>query len=83
MKKLKHTAKESFLIQRNIRNVAYELCISETRIHKTFNANSLTKTDSTISVVKELEIKNRKKKYEVNKILKERKKKKRTEFLIN
>ena len=83
MKKLRHTAKESFVIQRNIKNVIYELCISETRIHKTFNANSFTKANSTISVTKELRIKNRKKKYEINKILKERKKKERTEFFIN
>ena len=83
MKKLRHTAKESFLVQRNIRNVVYELCISGTRIHKTFNANNLTKTDPAISVTKELGVKNRKKKYEINKILKERKKKERTEFLIN
>ena len=83
MKKLKHTAEESFLIERNIKNVVYELRISEIKIHKTFNANSLIMTDSTISVTKRLKVKNRKKKYEVNKILSERKVKERTEFFIN
>ena len=83
MKKLKHIAKELFLIQRNIKNIIYELCISGTKIHKTFNVNSFTLTDSVILIVKRLKVKNKEKKYEVNKILKERKKKERTEFLIN
>ena len=83
MKKLKHIAKESFLIQRNIKNVVYELCILKTKIHKTFNVNSFILTDTVISVTKKLKVKNKEKKYEVNKILKERKRKERTEFLIN
>ena len=83
MKKLRHTAKKSFLVKRNIKNVAYELRISGIKIHKTFNANSLIAADFIISVAKELEIKNRKKKYEVNKILGERKNRDRTEFFIN
>ena len=83
MKKLKHTAKESFLIERNIKNVIYELRILKIKVHKTFNANSLTKTDLTISVIKELKVKNKKKKYKVNRILKERKNRERTEFFIN
>ena len=83
MKKLKHIAKESFLIERNIKNVIYELHISETKIHKTFNVNNLIMTNLTISVTKRLKVKNRKKKYEVNKILKKRKIKERTKFFIN
>ena len=83
IKKLKHIAKESFLIKRNIKNVTYELRISGTKIHKTFNANNLTLANLTISVAKELKVKNKKKKYEVNRILDERKIKERTEFLIN
>ena len=83
MKKLKHIAKESFLMKKNIKNVIYELRISETKIHKTFNVNSLTLTNLTISITKRLKVKNKKKKYEVNKILNERKMKKRTEFFIN
>ena len=70
-------------MKRNIRNVAYELRIPGTRIHKTFNANSLIKADPTISVAKRLGVKKREKKYEVNRILGERKMKGRTEFLIN
>ena len=83
MKKLKHTAKESFLIQRNIKNVTYELYILKTKIHKIFNVNSLTLINLIISITKELKIKNKEKKYEVNKILREKKKKERTEFFIN
>ena len=83
MKKLKHTTKESFLIKRNIKNVIYELRILKIKIHKIFNVNSLIIINLTISVTKRLKIKNKKKKYEVNKILSERKIKKRTEFFIN
>ena len=83
IKKLKHTAKESFLMKRNIKNVIYELRISEIKIHKTFNANNLTMTDLIILIVKKLKIKHREKKYEVNKILSERKTRERTEFFIN
>ena len=78
MKKLKHTAKKSFLMKRNIKNVVYELRISKIKIYKTFNVNNLIMTDLTISVTKRLKVKNKKKKYEVNKILKERKIKERT-----
>ena len=83
MKKLRHTAKGPFLIKRNIKNVAYELRILETKIHKTFNVNSLIMTDLTISITKALKVKNKEKKYEVNKILEKRKVKRRTEFFIN
>ena len=83
MKKLKHTAKESFLMKRNIKNVAYELRILEIKIHKTFNVNNFILANSIISLTKELKVKNKKKKYEVNKILSERKIKERTEFFIN
>ena len=83
MKKLKHTAKESFLIKRNIKNVIYELRILKTRIYKTFNANSFILTNSAISVTKRLKVKNKKKKYEINKILSERKMKERIKFFIN
>ena len=83
MKKLRHIAKESFLVKRNIKNVIYELRISEIKIHKTFNANSFTLTDLTISVIIKLRVKNKKKKYKVNKILKERKRKNRIKFFIN
>ena len=83
MKKLKHTAKEPFMMKKNVKNVTYELRISEIKIHKTFNANSFILANSTISLTKELKIKNKKKKYEVNKILSEKKIKERTEFFIN
>ena len=83
MKKLKHTAEELFLIKRNIKNVTYELRISGTKIHKTFNANNLILTNSAISVTKRLKVKNKKKEYEINKILSERKMKERTKFFIN
>ena len=83
MKKLKHTAKESFLMKRNIKNVIYELRILEIKIHKTFNANNLTKINLIILIIKKLKIKNKKKKYKVNKILSERKIKERIKFFIN
>ena len=83
MKRLSHTAEKSFLVKRHVKNVVYELRILKIRIYKTFNANSLTKTDSVISMTKKLEVRNKEKKYEVNKILSERKIRKRTEFLIN
>ena len=66
MKKLKHTVKESFLMKRNIKNVIYELRILKIKIYKTFNVNSLTMINLIILVVKELKMKNKKKKYEVN-----------------
>ena len=83
MKKLKHIAKESFLIKRNIKNVIYELRISETKIHKIFNVNSFIITNSVILITKKLKVKNKEKKYEINKILNERKQRERTEFFIN
>ena len=70
-------------MKKNIKNVIYELRISETKIHKPFNVNNLIKTDLTILIIKRLKIKNRKKKYEVNKILSERKIKERIKFFIN
>ena len=73
MKKLKHTTKELFLIEKNIKNVTYELKILKTKIHKIFNVNSLIITDLIISLTKELKVKKREKKYEVSKILRKRK----------
>ena len=70
-------------MKRNIKNVIYELRISETKIHKIFNVNNLTKADLVISIIKKLKVKNKEKKYEVNKILSERKNRERTEFFIN
>ena len=70
-------------MKKNIKNVIYELRISRTRIHKTFNVNSLIKVNSVISIIKELNVKNKEKKYEIYKILRERKIKERTEFFIN
>ena len=55
-------------MKRNIKNVIYELRILKTKIHKTFNVNSLTKTDLIILIIKKLKVKNKNKKYEVNKI---------------
>ena len=83
MKKLSYTTKELFLIKKNIKNVVYELRIFKTKIHKTFNANSLIKTDLIILLIKKLKVKNKEKKYEINKILKKKKIKKRTKFFIN
>ena len=64
MKKLKHIAKESFLVKKNIKNVTYELRILETKIHKIFNVNNLIMINLTISVIKRLKVKQREKKYE-------------------
>ena len=83
MKKLKHTAKRSFLMKKNIKNVVYELRISRTKIHKIFNVNSLTMKNALVIIIKRLILKNKKKKYEVNKILSEKKMKERTKFLMN
>ena len=83
MKKLKHITKESFLIKKNIKNVIYELRILKIKIHKIFNVNSFTLTDLIILIIKKLKIKNKKKKYEVNKILSERKNRERIKFFIN
>ena len=46
------------------------------KIHKIFNVNNLIKTDLIILIIKELKVKNKEKKYEVNKILSKRKIKK-------
>ena len=83
MKKLRHTAKESFRMIRNIRNTTYELEISKFKIHNVFSASLLNKADSSTSLTKTLEVKTRQKEYEINEILKERKNKKRKEFLIS
>ena len=83
MKKLKHTAKDSFLIKRNIKNVVYELYILEIKIHKTFNVNNLIMINLIILITKRLKVKYKKKKYEVNKILSERKTRKQIKFFIN
>ena len=52
----------------------YELKILKIKIYKIFNVNSLIKVNLIISLIKELKVKNKKKKYEVNKILKKNKK---------
>ena len=83
MKKLEHTAKESFRMIRNIRNTTYELEISKFKIHNVFSASLLNKADLSTSLTKTLKIKTRQKEYEINEILKERKYKKRKKFLIS
>ena len=83
MKKLSYTTEELFLIKKNIKNVIYELKILKTKIYKTFNVNNLIKVNLIISLIKELKVKNKEKKYEVNKTLKKRKNRKQTEFFIN
>ena len=83
MKKLEHTAEDFFRVIRNIRNTVYELNISNFKIHNVFNVSLLNKTDERVSLTKSLEIKARKKKYEVRKILKERKNKRKKKFLIS
>ena len=83
MKKLKHTAKRLFRIIRNIQNTVYKLKISNFKIHNVFNASLLNKADSSTSLTKILKMKARNKEYKISKILKERKNKKRKEFLIS
>ena len=83
MKKLKHTAESFFKVIRNIQNTVYKLNISNFQIHNVFNALLLSKTDERVSLTKTLEIKARKKEYKVRKILKERKNKRKSEFLIS
>ena len=83
MKKLNHTIKKSFKIIRNIQNTTYELNILNFKIHNVFNASLLDKTNKRVSLIKTLEIKVREREYKIKEILKERKNKKRKEFLIN
>ena len=83
MKKLRHTAKESFRMIRNIRNTTYELKISNFKIHNVFSASLLNKADSSTSLTKTLRMKTKEKEYEISEILKERKNMKRKEFLIS
>ena len=83
MKKLEHTAKESFRMIRNIRNTIYELEISNFKIHNIFNASLLNKADLNTSLTKILRMKTRKKEYEISEILRERKNMRRKEFLIS
>ena len=83
MKKLKHTAESLFKVIRNIRNTVYELDISNFKIHNVFNASLLNKTDKRVSLTKTLEIRARKREYEVREILKERKNKRKKEFLVS
>ena len=59
MKKLRHTAKESFRVIRNIRNTTYELEISKFKIHNVFSASLLNKADLSTSLTKTLRIKTR------------------------
>ncbi len=83
MKKLRHTAKESFRVIRNIRNTAYELKISNFKIHNVFSASLLNKADLSTSLTKTLRIKTKEKEYEISEILRERKNKERKKFLIS
>ena len=83
MKKLKHTAESFFKIIRNIQNTVYELNISNFKIHNVFNASLLNKTDERVFLITTLEIKTRKRKYKVRKILNKRKNKRRKEFLVS
>ena len=78
MKKLEHTTEDLFKVIKNIRNIVYELNISNFRIHNVFNASLLSKTDESVSLTRTLEIKARKKEYKVKKILKERKNKRKS-----
>ena len=82
MKKLKHTAKESFRVIKNIKNTFYELKILNFLIHQTFYEVLLTKTDSSTSLTKSLEAKVRKKKFEVKKVLEKRTRRDKKKFLI-
>ena len=83
MKKLKHTAKESFRVIRNIRNTAYELKISNFKIHNVFSAFLLNKVDSSTFLTKTLRMKTKEKEYEISKILRKRKNMRRKKFLIS
>ena len=83
MKKLKHTTKKSFQIIRNIRNTIYKLRISNFKIHNVFSASLLNKADLSTLLTKILKMKIKEKKYEISKILRKRKIKRRKEFLIN
>ena len=83
MKKLEHTAKESFRVIRNIRNTAYELKISNFKIHNVFSASLLNTADLDTFLTKTLKMKTKKKEYEISEILRERKNKERKEFLIS
>ena len=83
IKKLKHTTESFFKIIKNIRNTVYKLNISNFRIHNVFNASLLNKTDESVSLTKTFKIKARKKEYEVRKILKERKNRRKKEILIS
>ena len=83
MKKLRHTAEESFRVIRNIKNTFYELEISDFSIHQTFYGALLTKADPSTSLTKSLETKVRKKEFEVEKVLGKRTRRGRKEFLIS
>ena len=83
MKKLRHTTEKLFRIIRNIQNTAYKLDILNFKIHNIFNAFLLKKADECISLTKTLEVKTRKKEYEIREILKERKNKKKKKFLTS
>ena len=83
MKKLEYTAKKPFKVIKNIRNTTYELNILNFKIYKVFNAFLLNKADERISLAKSLEIRARKKEYEIREILRERKNKKKKKFLIS
>ena len=83
MKKLEHTAKESFRVIRNIRNTIYELKISNFKIHNVFSAFLLNKADLSTSLTKILRVKTKEKEYEISEILRERKNMRRKEFLIS
>ena len=83
MKKLRHTAKKSFRVIRNIKNTFYELKISDFSIHQTFYEVLLTKADSSTSLTKSLGTKVRKKKFKVEKVLEKKTRRERKKFLIS
>ena len=82
MKKLRHTAEGSFLMIRNIKNTFYELDISNSSVHSVFFGFLLTKADSRTSLAKSLKVKERQKEFDVEKILGERTRRGKKEFLV-
>ena len=83
MKKLGHTAEGPFRVIRNIKNTFYELKISDFSIHQTFYGVLLTKADPSTPLTKSLGTKVREKKFEVEKVLEERTRREKKEFLIS
>ena len=83
MKKLGHTAEGPFRVIRNIKNTSYELEIPDSSIHQTFYGALLTKADPSTPLTKSLGTKVREKEFEVEKVLGERTRRGRKEFLIS